>query len=633
MPIKAVSNGKTFTFADGTSQEDAASAIDDYFTKNPVQAAPLAAVTEQKLEEPSYLSRVGQNLKSEAKGLGAGVVGVVGLPMDTALNIADLAKAGYGYTQSKITGKAPADWTQPFDRSKIPLTSESLTPEALKRTEEDNPYLYAGGAGVSGALLARKLPGVNLSLGKAALYGQAGGMGSQGGRDIGQDIGGDIGGNIGSVVGGVVVPVGMAGMEALSSKIPTKHSVADPRIANIKAGKTTSDLADIQQKVEIKNINGQKIPTLTSEIVKDPQAVEAIKQGWSKPAIAAFKGADEHNANKLLEMVNVSEKGKNDLIYGNENRPADIAGQGIADTIKHLKSVNSKAGSEIDSVAESLKGKKVDISAPVNNFTQQLETKLGVKLDDNMQPIFKGSALEGDSPDIRSTQGAIKTLVNRMMIDKNPDAHDAHLLKGFIDENVTHGSSIGGLKGKTDSIVKGLRAGIDKTLDDNFDEYNKVNTTFSETKKALDGIQDAAGKKVDLLGENADKALGRTAGRLLSKAQSREQLASALKNLRETSVKYGGEAKDDLIAQLTMADQLDSMFGPADKSGLASAVSKGTKEANAIKAVGDVGNITVLGALAKGGQMAANKWRNVNQEQAYKSIRDVLKKQTTEGKK
>lgn len=601
---------------------------DSIKSKAPIETAQPATTPEQKPEGPSYLSQVGQNLKSEVKGLGAGVAGVAGLPMDTVLNIADLAKAGYGYTQSKITGKSPSEWTQPFDRSKIPLTSESLTPEALKMTAEDNPYLYAGGAGVSGALLTRKMPGVNMTAGQAATYGQVAGMGSQAGRDIGKEYGGDTGGTIGAVVGGFAAP---AGVYTAANKLPVKATPIDPRISRINARETTADLADIQRKIEIKDINGQKLPTLTAVIEKDPQATEAIKQGWSKPAVAAFKGLDEHNANKLLEQLNVSEKGKNDLIYGNENRPADIAGQGIADTIKHLKDVNQKAGSEIDGVAAKLKGQKVDISAPVDNFIGQLQTRLGVNLDKNMQPIFKGSALEGDSPDIRSTQGVIKTLVNRMMIDKNPDAHDAHLLKGFIDENVTHGSSMGGLKGKTDSIVKGLRSGIDKTLDDNFDEYNKVNTTFSETKKALDGIQNAAGKKVDLLGENADKALGRTAGRLLSKAQSREQLESALKNLRETSVKYGGEAKDDLIAQLTMADQLDAMFGPADKSGLASAVSKGAKEA--FGATHDIGQATFLGLAAKGGQAIANKVRNVNQDQAYKAMREVLKKQTTQGSK
>lgn len=78
MPIKAVSNGKTFTFPDGTSQEDAADAIDGYFAKNPVQNAANDTPSTQPTEEPkSYLSRVGENLGNEVAGLvrGAGTIG------------------------------------------------------------------------------------------------------------------------------------------------------------------------------------------------------------------------------------------------------------------------------------------------------------------------------------------------------------------------------------------------------------------------------------------------------------------------------------------------------------------------------------------------------------------------------
>lgn len=80
MAIKAVANGKTFTFPDSTSKEDAADAIDNYFKSNPaIPAQPTQP-------DQSYLSQVGQNLGDEAAGLvrGAGSIGatILGATVD-----------------------------------------------------------------------------------------------------------------------------------------------------------------------------------------------------------------------------------------------------------------------------------------------------------------------------------------------------------------------------------------------------------------------------------------------------------------------------------------------------------------------------------------------------------------------
>lgn len=249
MPIKAVSNGKTFTFPDGTSQEDAADAIDNYFAGS---SAPKPAEIPTQEQPQSFASKVGGNLLSEAKGLGAGVVGTAGLPMDTLMNIADLAKAGVGYAQSKITGRAPSEIFDPIDRSKVPFTSEAMMPEALKMTERDNPYLYAGGAGVSGALLARKIPGNAMSLKDAAVYGQIGGMGSQAGRDIEQEVGGDAGGNVGAVLGGIAAPA-IASTAAKSFRVSSKPQ-------NEVLDQTIKESRDVGYKISPSQSNSGPIP-------------------------------------------------------------------------------------------------------------------------------------------------------------------------------------------------------------------------------------------------------------------------------------------------------------------------------------------------------------------------------------
>src|SRR5689334_23293136 len=45
------------------------------------------------------------------------IAGVGGLPVDTALNVADLARAGYGYAGSKLGLIKPDDLPAPLDRS------------------------------------------------------------------------------------------------------------------------------------------------------------------------------------------------------------------------------------------------------------------------------------------------------------------------------------------------------------------------------------------------------------------------------------------------------------------------------------------------------------------------------------
>jgi len=87
MPIKAVANGKTFTFPDGTSQEDAAEAIDGYFASNPSQSTQTQQPAQEPEKPQGYWSRVGENLKNEGAGLvrGAGSIGAtIMTPFDAA---------------------------------------------------------------------------------------------------------------------------------------------------------------------------------------------------------------------------------------------------------------------------------------------------------------------------------------------------------------------------------------------------------------------------------------------------------------------------------------------------------------------------------------------------------------------
>jgi hypothetical protein len=92
-----------------------------------VQKVGLKAEPEPK-PEPSTLSRVG----ALAAGYNDSMLsGLPGLPVDTALNVADLARAGYGYLGGKTGFLKPEDLPQPLERGKY-LGSSAWIHDKLK---------------------------------------------------------------------------------------------------------------------------------------------------------------------------------------------------------------------------------------------------------------------------------------------------------------------------------------------------------------------------------------------------------------------------------------------------------------------------------------------------------------------
>jgi len=353
----------------------------------------------------------------------------------------------------------------------------------------------------------------------------------------------------------------------------------------------------------------------------DPLASEAIKQGFDQGTVATIKGASDIDRSKMAQMVAIMKRGKEDALYAAKNRPADIAGDSLLDRVKHVKAVNRESGAKLDEVAKSLRGQQVDFTQPINNFLENLD-ELGISIGRDLKPIFKGSDIEG----LPAPESAINLMVKRLssgVKGKVPDAHDLHRIKKYIDENVTHGKSGEGLKGVTERVLKQLRREIDSTLDNNFPEYDLVNTTYADTIGALDALQDVAGKKMDLFGRNADKAVGTLLRRLMSNAQSRITLTDAVEDLNVISKKYGGVFNDDIATQMLFADELDNVFGPVAKSSLAGEVSKGVKKA----AETVTGQRTVLGTITEVGAAGVEKLRGINEEAAFKSIDELLGRQ------
>jgi len=353
-------------------------------------------------------------------------------------------------------------------------------------------------------------------------------------------------------------------------------------------------------------------------IKTDNLALDAIKQGFDQGVIASVKAATPLDRSKMTTMLDMLEKGKLDSLYAQTHRASDVAGNTLLERVKYIKSVNREAGADLDGIAKGLKGQPVEFDSAVNNFIARLDD-MGIKLDSNLKPIFKGSDIEGAT----AAENVINKVVQRMSTGGAPDAHDLHRLKKYIDEQVTYGKSAEGLAGKSERVLKSLRSEIDDALDTQFPEYDRVNTAYAETVSALDSLQTSVGKKMDLFGDNADKATGTVLRRLMSNTAGRVNLMDAVDDIETIARKYGGQFDDNIQVQSLFADELEAVFNSGPRTAFQHSVGKAVEQG--IQA--STGQKTGLGMLAEAAGAVADKARGVNEANAVKSIRKLLERQ------
>lgn len=419
--------------------------------------------------------------------------------------------------------------------------------------------------------------------------------------EAGQEIVGDIGEAL-SYLPPVLGAGPVVGLNAVSklkfanSKSPLARKIAEDSTGNI-------------QKSFTKKLGEDRFEPNIFGMVKN-----ARKQGFDEGMTTVIANASHIDKRKMLQMVSKLEKGKADSLYQAKNRPADVAGDSLLKQVNFVKSNNVQAGKQLGRVAQTLKGKEVDVDAPISKFIDDIQ-ELGVTIDDKGKPNFSGSQIEGVAP----AESLITKVVSRIESNPDPDAFQAHNLKKFLDENINFGKAAEGLGGKTERVVKGFRSGINESISSKFERYREANARFSDTVQALDSLQDAAGKKLDFFGPNADKATGTVLRRLMSNAQGRVTLMDAIDNIEVTAKKYGGSFDDDIMTQMLFADELDAVFGGGARTSLKGEV----KKANVESAI-DVSQMTIPGALATGAKAGVKKLRGINEKNQLKAIKKLL---------
>lgn len=369
------------------------------------------------------------------------------------------------------------------------------------------------------------------------------------------------------------------------------------------------------------HIDTAKFKLVNGRAVKDQLSLDAIKQGFDEGVIAALKGSSSTDKVKMQRMVSIMQKGKKNARFAIINRPADVAGETLLERVKFIRDTNRQAGTDIDKAAQSLKGQSVDLSLPVSNFSEALDS-LGISIKRNDKGDFlpdfsKSEVSPGD-------RGPIREVIRQMSVKSqggNLDAFTVHKMKRIIDRNVTFGKVKTGISGDAERALKQFRSGLDEALDSNFPDYNAANIKYAETINALDSIQSAAGRKLDFSSASADKATGTVLRRLMSNTQSRANFIDAINEVETVVKKNGGRFDDDLLNQVIFADELDRVFGPVAKTSLQGQVDQSIGRKARGLATREGREKLAADAVEK----AAKSAGGTSQDRAFESIMRILR--------
>lgn len=351
------------------------------------------------------------------------------------------------------------------------------------------------------------------------------------------------------------------------------------------------------------------------KIIKDKLESNVLKQGFDKGIVAMLKGVSSEDRVAMRRMLERMRAGKNETTKGILSPPRAVIGQSLMDRVNFVWDKNKEAASKLDDVSLALKGKSVDYSDALNTFQSRLD-QMGITLDENNVPNFYGSDIEGLDAPIR----IIKRAMERMTNTQPPDAHDVHRLKSYIDNQVVYGSGGIGLKGKTERILKELRHNLDAALDSKFDEYNKVNTTYSDTRNALDDIRSLAGKNNELDMPNIDARMGAELRKIMSNYGVAQGRLNSLDDIERVAAKYGGKFNSNILPQVLFNNELDRMFGTLNTTSLEGTVSKAIKKG--IDSVSSKSGAASAGIDFLGRKIEES--RKISEDDAFDAMRELL---------
>ena len=319
------------------------------------------------------------------------------------------------------------------------------------------------------------------------------------------------------------------------------------------------------------------------KIVNDPIGDEALRQGYLKGDIASAKSANAETKAQMREMLGMKRAIQAQSDRALDFRPTDVVGRNAMSGFNHIRRELLRLRNELDEVAEKelssgknmlegpgtgglLKGRQINTKIVGDQYIKRLDD-LGVSVDSPPFPPkldFTKSLISED----KTSQRVINSVTRILAKDKAPDAQAAHLLKRQLDTMLDFNKkSAAGLTDAGKKFAMQIRGSLNDSIREVSPRYAAVNDRISTGLRALERFDSALGG-VDAFADNAPEAVGQTLRRLLSNAQSRTELNSALMDIDSVAREMGGDFPVNVKKLIMFNKTLDDRFGATARGSL-----------------------------------------------------------------
>ena len=347
--------------------------------------------------------------------------------------------------------------------------------------------------------------------------------------------------------------------------------------------------------------------------VKDPVQRAAIRQGFDDGLVTMIRQASPSDRRKMLQSLRITKESVGNKRYGLTARNGDVIGDSILERYKLVQDVNNRSGAEIDVFAEAnMANTFVDFRSTIKRFKSDLG-KMKIKLNDEGNLDFSLSSIKG----LSGIENYLSRIAERMRSQRRMTAEEVHQFKRFIDDQTRYGKTEEGLSGRAKSIVGDLRRNLDDLLDKKYPEYDRLNSTYSESIRAIDDLEVALGRTINLDERRANNAVGIAARSAGAQRTSSARLMNALEDIDTLAKKYGGAERfdNDVLNQASFVFELDRIFGTQAPTSLASMITQGVDKAG----------ISTTGAVTAAGKLAIDKLLGVDQAKQFRTMEELLK--------
>ena len=324
-------------------------------------------------------------------------------------------------------------------------------------------------------------------------------------------------------------------------------------------------------------------------IVRDELGALASKHGFDLGDIAAAKSGNLFTRKASQKMLRMQRAIMADKTNVDKFRPSDVVGDSVMGRVKYVRDEANKLSKQLDNMASKeltisgrnllgdgnrLKGMSIDPTRIEKSVVTGLEGLNVQGLDEIMSgargvnlsdAVFKKGFFDGsDIMTDKTSQRIIKDVFT--LLKHNPDgpidALRAHNVKKQIDSLIDFNKkSSQGLTESGRRFAKSIRHEMNESVRDVSPKYAEVNDKLSRSIGAINDLEDAVGRRVDLFDANAHQAVGTDMRKLLSNYGTRQVLNNSLNGIDDTAKALGGTFDTNFRALNRFSNVLDSRFG------------------------------------------------------------------------